>query len=86
MMRRVDTLSRPIAVGVKWIGLEMPFRVEHAQAIKQEAVVCGCLDKGFNMKIRNIAVGVVVVSVIFAGGVAAVAWRLSAKRWSLVPA
>ena len=31
------------------------------------------------MKIRNIAIGVVVVGVIFAGGVAAVAWQ---KGWS----
>ena len=32
------------------------------------------------MKIRNIAIGVVVVGVIFAGGVAAVAWQ---KGWSI---
>ena len=32
------------------------------------------------MKIRNIAVGVVVGGVIFAGGVAAVAWQ---KGWSI---
>ncbi|MBR4615676.1 MAG: hypothetical protein IKO55_08730, partial [Kiritimatiellae bacterium] len=32
------------------------------------------------MKIRNIAVGIVVVGVIFAGGVAAVAWQ---KGWSI---
>ena len=44
-MRRMDALSRPIVVGVKWIGLEMPFRVEHAQSIKQEAVICGYFAK-----------------------------------------